>query len=409
MRSADEFDITIRRTKDKFIVGIQQLKLYVREDNIDDALKRLEDQKLALLVQLKAAGLTENFQAVSVNALRWLYWSPATKSIVGSLVAVCAVALLAMLGLGLFPRAIGPTITQAPELPNGRIVTMSSHIKGEAVTARINDDSTVISGWAIDSTDNGPVDQVVVFANGVRVGGSKPRVDPPETRRSYGDGRIVPNWFNVRVLSSQVAAIDAVQVFAETKSGWSELAYGKKYPFSRKAPIVAQIALLKQEISSFRAALPIVAGKDGASPRILRTDYTSFGTTSAIIPTIIGLADPSSGASILRPSFKPESPGTRFAVHVRINALLSENNEFVVAIFQRMTTEPVLLATRPAKADERVFVEKVFNIEATSMDPIILEVRVGIGRPGGTAYINGGPNGIDSTMGPSFIEIRQIK
>jgi hypothetical protein len=144
-------------------------------------------------------------------------------------------------------------------------------------------------------------------------------------------------------------------------------------------------------------------------PSQARADYDNFGATSAVIPVNTGNITRSSGAGVLGLTAKPTRLNSRFHGHVVMNALSTENNEFVVAVFRGEADSPVAVMKRPVRAGERVTIDETFEVKAGRSDQLNFEVRVGLAQPGGEIYVNGDSRGRDMSLPIPFIEVREAE
>jgi hypothetical protein len=145
---------------------------------------------------------------------------------------------------------------------------------------------------------------------------------------------------------------------------------------------------------------------DSASPaELIRADYTAFGATSAVLRTQPSLVARSDGASILGFEYAPTRRNAALRIKIAINAVVTQDNELVVAIFRRDQPVP-LIASMPVRAGEQVVLEQVLSSTTGRERRLHFDVRVGLGRPGGTLYLNGGPDHRDLSS-PTHVEVSQ--
>lgn len=140
-----------------------------------------------------------------------------------------------------------------------------------------------------------------------------------------------------------------------------------------------------------------------------RGEYKVYGATDEVLPKSAAEAHGPIGVAILGPiAFTASHPGAELKMHLSLNGRLSEDNEFVAAIFRVGDPQPVAVATRPGLADEPLTIEETFTVEAKAAgDPKYL-VRVGLEHPGGKLFLNGDANGLDPALPACFLEITEM-
>ena len=401
MNRLDKLDITIQHRDHKVFASIRSLRLHACADTADGALRELERQKSALVTDLKAAGLLEDFAKYIVDEA-----SRKRQRLIAAVILLALIAIASATYFGVYGRS--STAATSLSLPDGGFVSGSPKINGVAEVARISNDNVIISGWATDlsgGNQSGLVDFVRVFVDGELGGEVSPKTGGPNVRRVYTDGKIASNWFNVSIASSTINRLDDVRVFAGGATGWAELKYGTHYPFPHTRPewISRELALLIGEVGELRASRH---NGDVQPQSKLRLDYKGVGQTTAIIPTIIGAANPFDGAAVLSPSFTPSRPCAKFELHVQFNGLVTESNEFVLAVFRTGSSEPILLATRTAAAGRLAEIDQTSYFQAKTAAKVELQVRVGLAQPRGILYLNSNPNGPPEPG--SYVEIREL-
>jgi hypothetical protein len=109
------------------------------------------------------------------------------------------------------------------------------------------------------------------------------------------------------------------------------------------------------------------------------------------------------------PSFVPKKSGVRYIARLHLNVAVTDNSEFVVAVFQKGLADPVWISSAPATTEKRLKIDDTFEIASLSRSKIELDVRVGIARPGGVAYINGDASGGDNPPSVSSIDIFELR
>lgn len=142
---------------------------------------------------------------------------------------------------------------------------------------------------------------------------------------------------------------------------------------------------------------------------IVRAEYASYGQTKGIISMEVGKASPSNGASVLSLTYQPVSPDSPLRVRVALNGFLTESNKFVVAVFRRDQPSPVRLIAQSAEAGHRVMIDSVFEVPGKALEPVTLDVRVGLATVGGEVFLNGDPKGPDKSLSEAFLEIQEVQ
>jgi hypothetical protein len=140
---------------------------------------------------------------------------------------------------------------------------------------------------------------------------------------------------------------------------------------------------------------------------IIRSEYRTLGSTSAVIPTTIDAAKRPAGDAVLGDNFLLRL-GARIQVRLRVNAFLTADNEFVVAVFRSDSLSALSLVKRRGRAGQRVFVDHRFEFKGNVMGKIDLQVHIGLAQPLGMAYVNGDPSGQDHSLPVPFLEIREL-
>ena len=118
-----------------------------------------------------------------------------------------------------------------------------------------------------------------------------------------------------------------------------------------------------------------------------------------------GKASPDDGAGVLGPAYQPSRAGATLRLRVVFNGLLGRDNELVVAVFRQGERQALAVASAAGAAGKRVTVDRAIETAAAGSAPVTFLVKVGLARAGGEVYLNGGPNGPDTTWPPSYVEI----
>jgi hypothetical protein len=101
--------------------------------------------------------------------------------------------------------------------------------------------------------------------------------------------------------------------------------------------------------------------------------------------------------------------GAPLKLHLRLNGVASEDNEFVAAVFRVGDAKPVAITSQPAPAGQLVTIDRTFDATAASGSGEQFKVQVGLAHPGGRLYLNGDAKGPNTSLPPCVFEIDEPK
>ena len=97
----------------------------------------------------------------------------------------------------------------------------SGGAEGFLEAAILGEDRALIMGWAIDTTDRTPPEQIAVFVDDEPVRAKPPHIERPDVVEAYGDEsvRFSGFSFNVPHHASPARSVHAVRAFALLRGG----------------------------------------------------------------------------------------------------------------------------------------------------------------------------------------------
>ncbi len=139
----------------------------------------------------------------------------------------------------------------------------------------------------------------------------------------------------------------------------------------------------------------------------VKAEYLGYGSTDRVISLEKGKATAADGDSALGPKITVMNDTSQLRVHILMRGQVTENNSFVVAGFREGETSPDFLVSRKGSPGEDLIIDENLTIPAKIAGTISFDVRVGLAKPGGRLFVNGGPEKKGSWATPSHIAIKE--